>query len=175
MPMSKLPHSVGDHLLAFGALLERSGKIIESQIRGTSMGSALPAGRRIRIRPIPADEYCVGHVVAFVSGNTLFAHRIVFCGRQGILTRGDASQLCDLPVPFAAVLGLVDECSLNGEWRPLPDQSQFEYERRATSSAAEMLLGVCMRIDIRLAWCGARMLMQVASWRRAVLKITPIR
>lgn len=173
--MSKVPHFARDQLLAFGALLERSGKIIESQIRGTSMGSTLPGGCRIRIRVSPVGQYGIGQVVAFVSGNTLFAHRIVFRGRQGILTRGDASQLCDLPVPFAAVLGLVDECLLNGEWRPLPDQSQFEYARRATSNAAEILLGVCMRIDIRLARCGVRMLMRVASWRRPVLKSTPTR
>src|SRR5260370_1181305 len=108
MPTTTQTSSTGDQLLAFGALLGRSGKIIESEISGSSMGSTLPAGRRIRIRPLLPDEYRPGQVVAFVSGNTILAHRIIFRSRQGALTRGDNRSLCDFPVPGPSLLNEVN-------------------------------------------------------------------
>src|SRR5260370_35146561 len=100
MPKTVDASTTADQLLAFGALLGRSGRIIESEISGTSMGATLPSGCRIRICSLPADEYRPGQVVAFVTGKAICAHRIVYRTRQGVLTRGDSHSWCDLPVPI---------------------------------------------------------------------------
>src|SRR5215469_3833266 len=166
MPTTNFPDSAGDQLLAFGALLGRSGKIIESVICGTSMGSTLPTGCQIRIHPLSVSDYHAGQVVAFVSGGAIFAHRIVYRSGHGVLTRGDSRSLCDLPVPFDTVLGVVTEYLLDGEWRPLQNGVEFDCERRRSSLVAEMLLRRCLQIDVRLARRIARILMQLARWRR---------
>ena len=166
MPTTNFPDSAGDKLLAFGALLGRSGRIIESVICGTSMGSTLPTGCRIRIHPVSVSDYHAGQVVALVSGGAILAHRIVYRSRHGVLTRGDSRSLCDLPVPFDAVLGIVTEYLMGGEWRPLQSGIRLDCKRRTRSRAAEMLLRRCMQIDIRLARRVARILMQLARLRR---------
>ena len=166
MPTTNLPDSAGDQLLAFGALLARSGKIIESVICGTSMGSTLPTGCRIRIHPLSVSDYHAGQVVAFASGGAILAHRIIYRSRHGILTRGDSRSLCDLPIPFDTVLGVVTEYLLDGEWRPPQNGVRFDCERRRSSLVAEMVLRRCLQIDVRLARRVARILMQLARWRR---------
>ena len=42
-----------EQLLALGVLLKTLGETIDSKISGTSMGTTLPAGSRIRIRLLP--------------------------------------------------------------------------------------------------------------------------
>jgi hypothetical protein len=155
----------GERLLALAALLGRSGKIIESEISGTSMGGALPPGCRIRIRPVSVNSYEPGQVVAFVTGNVLYAHRIVSWNRQGVLTRGDNHLLCDLPLPFHAILGLVTECRLHEEWRPLPERTTFNCKRRLIARFVGFLVRMCMSIDVRLAQHVSRTLMWLARWR----------
>ena len=81
MQASLVSQPTEEQLLAFGSLLARSGKVIESQISGTSMGITLPPGSRIRIQPLPAYDYAVGQIVAFVRGSTIFAHRIARSSR----------------------------------------------------------------------------------------------
>lgn len=166
MLITVVPNSTGDQLLAFAALLGRSGKIIESEISGISMGSTLPSGCRIRIRPLSIEEYRSGQVVAFAAGSALFAHRIVYRSGQGVLTRGDSHSWCDLPVPVGALLGVVSEYLVDGEWRPFDDSVPFDCERRTRSRMIEALLRVCLRIDIRLARRTSRILMRLARWRR---------
>src|SRR5260370_4018930 len=166
MPTTTQTSSTGDQLLAFGALVGRSGKIIESEISGSSMGSSLPAGRRIRIRPWRPDEYRPGQVVAFVSGNTILAHRIIFRSRQGALTRGDNRSLCDLPVPWRSILGLVTESQVGGEWRSLPENVPSDHQKGSSRQMVEILLRVPMQIDLRLARGALRTLLSVARWRQ---------
>lgn len=172
MRSTVLPGSTGDQLLAVGALLGRSGKTIESEISGASMGSTLPSGCRIRIRPLSSEEYRTGQVVAFVAGSALFAHRIVYRSRQGVLTRGDSHSWCDLPVPVSAILGVVSESLVDGEWRLLDDSVPFDCEMRKRSRMIETLLRVCLRIDIRLARHASRILMWLARWRRRLIAET---
>jgi hypothetical protein len=167
MPTTIVESPKGDQLLALGALLGRSGKIIESEISGTSMGSTLPAGCRIRIRPLSLEQYRAGQVVAFVSGNAIFAHRIIFYNRQGALTRGDNHSLCDLPVPSRAILGVVTECLRDGKWCPLDDRVAFR-EIRGSRRTIKVLLSVCMQIDIRLARGASWILIWLVRWRRRV-------
>lgn len=161
--------SSGDQLLAFGVLLGRSGKAIESEISGTSMGSTLPSGCHIRIRPLSTEDYRPGQVVAFVAGGAIFAHRIVHRSRQGVLTRGDSHSWCDLPVPVSAILGVVSEHFVNGEWHLFDDSAPFECDRGKRSRIIEALLLACLQIDIRLARRASRSLMWIVRWRRRLI------
>ena len=164
----------GDQLLAFGVLLGRSAKIIESEIAGSSMGSTLPPGSRIRIRPLSFSEYRAGQVVAFVSGDRIFAHRIIFRGREGVLTRGDNHFCCDLPVPSRAILGEVTEYLLGGEWRSLDERGVSEDEKKKAKSTIEFLLCLCMQVDIRAARYVSKVLIRLARWYRR-LTTGPVR
>jgi hypothetical protein len=170
MPNTAAASPGGDQLLALAALLGRSGRIIESEISGTSMGSTLPAGRRIRIGPLRREEYRPGHVVAFVSGDAIFAHRIISCSDQGVLTRGDNRSWCDLPLPWCAILGIVTESQVDGVWRPLVNHVPLEQEERGQRRTVETLLGACLQIDIRLARFVSRTLMVMARWRRRFVR-----
>lgn len=168
MPTTIGRSATGDQLLAFGVLLGRSAKIIESEIAGTSMGSTLPPGSRIRIRPLSFPEYRSGQVVAFISGDRIFAHRIIFRGREGALTRGDNHSWCDLPVPSSAILGEVTEYLLDGEWLSLDERGLSENERKKGKSTIEFLLCLCMQVDIRLARYVSKVLIRLARWHRRV-------
>ena len=104
------------------ALIRKSGGGFESTISGTSMQPTIPDGARIRISPPESGEYQVGQIVACVLGDSLFAHRIVYCGRSGrsgayVLTQGDGWALCDPPTRKTAILGIVTEISKGGDWR----------------------------------------------------------
>ena len=164
--------ATGDQLLAFAALLGRSARIIESEISGTSMGSTLPAGCRIRICLLRLEEYRPGQVVAFVSGDAIFAHRIISCSGQGALTRGDNRSWCDLPLPWRAILGLVTESQVDGVWRPLADHIALERQGQRGRRPVEILLRACLQIDIRLAQFVSRTLMVMARWRHRLVSGT---
>jgi hypothetical protein len=168
MPASPVPSLTEEQLLAFGTLLARSGKIIESEISGTSMGRTLPAGTRIRIQPLPAGDYGIGQIVAFVRGSTIFAHRIAYRTKQGVLTRGDNHSWCDLPVPVDAVLGLVTEWWINGEWQRFAEvpQGSPEQPQPWRIRVVESAVRAGMHMDIRLARRISRALMRLARLRR---------
>ena len=168
MPARAVPSPAEEQLLAFGTLLARSGKIIESEISGTSMGRALPAGTRIRIQPLPAGNYGIGQIVAFVRGSTIFAHRIVYCTKQGVLTRGDNHSWCDLPVPVDAVLGLVTEWRINGEWQRFADVPQDSPAQPRRIRVLETAVRAGMCVDIRLARRISRGLMWIDRQRRGL-------
>ena len=165
---STVPAPTEEQLLTFGTLLGRSGKLIESEISGTSMGRTLPAGTRIHIQPLPANEYGIGQIVAFVRGSTIFAHRIAYRTKQGVLTRGDNHSWCDLPVPVDAVLGLITEWFINGEWQRFVDVPQALTERPRRIRALETAVRASMRIDIRIARHISRALMRLVRLRRTL-------
>jgi hypothetical protein len=169
MPKAIGTNTAADQLLAFGVLLGRSGKIIESEISGNSMGDTLPSGCRIRICALPAEEYRPGQVVAFLTGGTICAHRIVRRTRHGVLTRGDSQSWCDLPVPIRAILGVVLERMVNGKWFSFDDRTEFKYARDTRHQLIDALLGVCMQLDIRIALRVSRGMMRLARWRRKLV------
>jgi hypothetical protein len=173
MPVSPMPPPTEEQLLAFGTLLARSGKIIESEISGTSMGRTLPAGTLIRIQPLPAPDYGVGQIVAFVRGRTIFAHRIAYRTKRGVLTRGDNHPWCDSPMPVDAVLGLVTEWWINGEWRRLGQGPQGSSKQPWRIRVVETAVRVGMHLDIRLARRISRALMRLARLRRNISSETP--
>ena len=106
---------------ALASLLRKSAGF-ESTIVGISMEPTIPNGANIRIRPLITSEYKEGQVVACVVGNSLFAHRIVYCGQGArsaayILTQGDGWVLCDPPTPKNNILGMITEYSDGVIWR----------------------------------------------------------
>lgn len=166
MRASVVPAPTEEQLLAFGTLLAHSGKVIESEISGTSMGSTLPSGSRIRIQPLPAEEYRIGQTVAFVLGSTIIAHRLVYRTSHCVLTRGDNHSWCDLPVPPGAVLGAVTEWFINGEWQRFADAPERAPAQPWRSRALEIVVRAGMLIDIRLARQSSRALMGFVRLRR---------
>jgi hypothetical protein len=165
MAAKVVPAPTEEQLLAFGTLLARSGKIIESEIFGTSMGRSLPPRCRIRIEQLPAEEYRVGQVVAFVQGSAIFAHRINYRTRCGVLTRGDEHSWCDLPVPIEAVLGAITEWFIHGEWQPFANVPQSLHEQPWGIRALELAVRASMQVNIRLARHTSRMLMHLVRLR----------
>ena len=159
-------NTTADQLVAFGALLGRSGKIIESEISGNSMGDTLPSGCQIRICALPTEEYRPGQVVAFLTSETICAHRIVLRTRQGVLTRGDSQSWCDLPVPISAILGVVSARTVNGKWFPFDDRTGSRSEINTCRQLIDTLLGVCLQLDIRIALRVSKGMMRLARWRR---------
>ena len=113
-----------ESIRALGALLQRSNAVIESEIRGASMGTTLHDRAKVRITCRPTPEYQPGEVVAYWWGDALIAHRIVARGKQPrtrdfYLTRGDGQVLCDPAVPAGAILGLVSAWFDGARWLPV--------------------------------------------------------
>jgi hypothetical protein len=105
--------------MAAAQLMQRgTPAIVESDVRGVSMGAALPDGARIRIAsgdtPLRA-----GVVIAFIAGNRTIVHRIRHRSRGWLITQGDAMRLPDTPVPCGAVLGSVVGILGADGWQPL--------------------------------------------------------
>jgi hypothetical protein len=111
-------------VIAVASLLGREARVIESTIVGESMGRALPAGSRVKIR-CGMNPAHIGTVAVVVVDGVLFAHRIVGRGRgrrarDYLVTRGDRTVLCDAPVEEDRVIGIVAECRDGDGWRPVP-------------------------------------------------------
>ena len=100
-------------------LLKKAGLDIESEVRGSSMHPTLPPGARIRIRCGPVAHQR-GDIVAIVADPPI-VHRIVSClrcrSRLYLITRGDASWSCDLPVTEDEILGVVSGYQDGDAWR----------------------------------------------------------
>jgi hypothetical protein len=101
---------------SFWDLIRDSGGVYESTISGTSMEPTLAHGASVRIRPLPRGAYREGQIVACALKDELFAHRIVFCGAEAIVTRGDNRVLCDPPTPKGEIVGLVEACRTGESW-----------------------------------------------------------
>jgi hypothetical protein len=98
------------------------------------MGATLPHGSRIRIRCEAIREPHLGQILAFTSGSTLVAHRLVHLGRgraEGFfLFRGDAFLFSDPPIPHDAIVGPVTAVLRDGAWQPLAEPSPSADARR---------------------------------------------
>jgi hypothetical protein len=119
-----VPFVTPEAVRALGTLLQRSSALIESEIRGSSMGSTIPDRAKVRIACRMAPEYQPGDVVAYWWGDSLIAHRIVGRGtrprtRGFYLTRGDGHYLCDPAVSEDAILGLVSTWFDGTHWLPV--------------------------------------------------------
>lgn len=111
-----------DALARLRAVTSKARATIHSDLRGSSMGEAVPDGARIRIRTGGEDLWHLGTVIAFLAGSHVMAHRIVYEGRHGlarqfVLTQGDGNWLCDPPVNRSTIVGEVEAFLTGGEWR----------------------------------------------------------
>lgn len=157
-----------DQGLALAPFLKRAGSVIESQIRGRSMGGTLVSGTRIRIRCGTSLDYPEGAVIAFLGGRGLVGHRVVGRGRdrQGgalLLTRGDGSLICDPPVEPDRILGEVIEWQDGESWRPLPAAPPNTLLGRGTAAGTLLLIRVALAVDPRLAARTAVLLAALAQ------------
>jgi hypothetical protein len=164
-------HGLED-LARFRALSRKGGGIVHSTIHGSSMGSSLPAGSRIRIRSGSDDGWKAGDVIAFLAGSRVMAHRIAVCGRSAkangfFITQGDNNWLCDPPVHRSAVIGSVEIAAGEGEWRPVVEANVPRHKKwvaHASQMAMRGLLEANPSRAIRIS--------QVISWMRMGPRVT---
>ena len=136
------------------------------------MGSALPAGSRIRIRSGAHDSWGVGDVIAFLAGSRVMAHRIAARGRSGaaeafFIAQGDNNWLCDPPVHRSAVIGSVEVATAQGDWRPVAATNLPRYKKWVASASLKVtcgLLEASPRLAIRIS--------RVISWARMGPRLT---
>lgn len=141
--MQTLSSPPPDGPLAF--ILKHATGVIESEIRGPSMGMTLPPGTRIRIQCGASATRARGAVVAFVGYRGLVGHRVVGHMRDGqgktlLLTRGDGLLACDPPLDPERVLGEVTEWTDGNAWLPLPAPPRSATGRRVAQSMVLQLV-----------------------------------
>jgi hypothetical protein len=130
------------------AVTTKSRAVIHSELRGASMGAAIPDGASIRIRSGPEDIWHVGKVIAFLAGSRIMVHRIVYEGRRGlaqhfVLTQGDGNWLCDPPVNRAIVVGEVEAFSTGGEWQAV-GAPRIPLHRRLVARPSQVLMRLAL-------------------------------
>jgi len=156
-----------DNLGRFRALSRKSVLVIHSELRGSSMGSALPGGTRIRIRSEATDSWRTSDVIAFLAGSRVMVHRVVYEGRKGaavrfVITQGDGNWLCDPPVNRATVIGRVEAFSRGGDdWEPVGPRRMSRY-RSLTAGMSLAMMRLALEISPSLAICISRPM----SWMR---------
>jgi hypothetical protein len=149
----------------FRVVIKRSGQPVESELRGTSMGLAIPSGSRIRIFPTEGTSCRPGHVVAFLAGSRVMVHRVLYAGRRGraqmfLITQGDGNWMCDPPVRLETIAGRVEEFCVNGTWQPVGPAS-YSLVRRVVSFPPLALMRVALEWNPSFAEWIARGMTQV--------------
>jgi hypothetical protein len=152
-----------ERLLALSSFLKDGTTEFGSSVRGRSMGKALPDGSHIHVRLVPQRDLRVGQVVAYVAEDRMVVHRVVRLATwhqdQYLVTRGDATVVCDRPVLALSVVGVVtDHCTID-VWEPVgaPPVRGFLVNRMA--SAISALLGGLVQLSPQLAdWAARRMI-----------------
>jgi len=166
--MNELP---ADRGLTLAPMLQRAGRVIESEIRGPSMGATLPDGARIRISCRVDGNYQPGTVIVFVIPAGLVGHRVVAVtrGRGGqaiFFTRGDATVVCDGPVELARVLGEVTERFDGLGWSPLPACVVMGPGRRLSATVILSLIRLAASVNISASARISGFLLRVAHRQR---------
>lgn len=172
LPGATPPVTSGDVDL-FRVLVKRSGEPVESELRGTSMGLAIPGGSRIRIVHTEGDACRPGQVVAFLGGSRVMVHRVIHVGRRGrarmfLITQGDGNWMCDPPVALDTIAGRVDEYCVNGQWQAV-GPSRASLLRRAVSLPSRALLRVALEFSPSFAVRMARGMSHARMGARGIL------
>ncbi len=171
-PPSAVSELDADCLLAIATLMKRTGREVQSEIRGSSMGSTIPDGSQIRIRPMEAEALREGKMGAFLAGQSSRAHRIVYRGRgrrleKYLLTLGVGWPYCDPPIHVSAALGLVTEYRVNGEWRaPAVQPGRSRADQRKADRNVAFIRG-CMWLNVRWARWIAKKLSEMTGAPRS--------
>lgn len=103
-------YSPGDVTQLAHEVLRRGG-IVRVPTFGCSMHPLIRAGDMIHVQPVGPTSFGVGDIVVYESGCRMIAHRVVRRweenGCQLLLTKGDAFDGCDPPVPISRLMGKV--------------------------------------------------------------------
>ena len=145
-----------DRILAVAEPFQKEGRVVQSRVKGPSMGSSLPDGAPILIGLCRREAYAPGSIVAFVGPQKITVHRVAFCGRTGrrkgaLVTRGDAALLPDPPLEVGSVLGLVIGVQRDGRWvEPSPCEPRSAL-RRLTAHTLELAVANLCRVSLPFA------------------------
>jgi hypothetical protein len=168
-------HSAFDRerLLAFSGLLGKSSREFEFLLQGKSMGPLLPDGSRIRVRLAADDQFMVGQVLTYVAEDRMVAHRLVRSVKSGsshyLITRGDATVCCDLPVLASSVLGPVIGCCATESWQPVGPPSRRWFGFRWLALLIASLVGGILRVSPGAAvWTAKRIIRIHRTIERAI-------
>jgi len=153
----------GERLLAVSSLLRNGSREFEFLLQGTSMGGVLPDGSRIRVRFAEKGAFKAGQVLTYVTEDRVLAHRLVRFVRSRnnlyLITRGDATVCCDLPVLESSVLGVVEEFSTADEWQPVGPPAKRWFGFRLLALAISSLIGSLLRVNPSCAvWVARRII-----------------
>jgi len=137
-----------DALARLRAVTTKTPATIYSDLRGSSMGAAIPDGTRIRIRTGREDLWHLGTVIAFLAGSRVMTHRIVYEGQRGlarqfVLTQGDGNWLCDPPVNRSTIVGEVEAFLTGSEWRVVA-ALRARFHRRLVARLSQTLMGLAL-------------------------------
>lgn len=143
---------------AAAELLRKTRGDLESQIVGGSMLPTLVHGSRIRIscgHPAVAR----GDIVAILAEPPV-AHRVVaihrFRARTYLVTRGDASWHCDVPIGEQDVLGVVTAHNDGHGWKAPAEPPGARGVRRALGWLSARAVVTALAMSDRLASLAAR-------------------
>lgn len=145
-----------DEFVGLASMLRKSTTGFESTIAGTSMEPAIPHAARIKIHPQQEDEYREGQIVACATGNSMFAHRIVYCGRSVrtrafVVTKGDGWVLCDSPTRRSAIMGEVTAYYWDGVWQTPASGVSATPWNRALGCASLWLIRSALVVHLEFA------------------------
>jgi signal peptidase I len=150
---SVVSHSVFDseRLLAFSGLLSKSSREFEFLLQGKSMEPLMPDGSKIRVRLAADDQFMVGQVLTYVRKDRVVAHRLVRSmkswGHRYLITRGDSTVCCDLPILATSVLGLVTGFSTTGHWQPISPPPERWFGFRWLAFLISSLVGAILKVS----------------------------
>lgn len=155
MPDALPPTVTTGDLELFRVLTKRSGQPVESELRGGSMGLAIPDGSRIRIVYSEGFAWRKGQVVVFLAGSRVMVHRVMYVGRPGrarrfLITHGDGNWICDPPVTLETIAGRVEEFRVDGQWRAV-GPPRISLVRRSVSLASLAVLRTALEWNPSLA------------------------
>ena len=139
--------ALGD-LARLRAVTGKTHVVIESQVQGASMGTAIPNGAHIRIRAGEAEGPRTGKVIAFLTRSRVMVHRVVYEGRRGaarnfVLTQGDGNWLCDPPVERSCIVGEVQSLACGDDWRPI-GAAHMHFFRRLVARCSQTLMRLAL-------------------------------
>jgi hypothetical protein len=165
-----------DALTRLRAVTSKTPATIVSDLRGSSMGAAIPDGARIRIRTGREDLWHLGTVIAFLAGSRVMAHRIVYEGQRGlarqfVLTQGDGNWLCDPPVNRSTIVGEVEAFLAGDEWRAV-GAPRTRFHRRLVARLSQTLMGLAVEWNPAFAiWISHPISLVRMGPRLALLKL----
>jgi hypothetical protein len=160
LPDGLSPSVTTGDLELFRVLAKRSGRPVESELRGASMGLAIPDGSRIRIVYSEGFTWREGQVVAFLAGSRVMVHRVMHVGSRGrarrfLITQGDGNWICDPPVSLDTIAGCVEEFRVNDQWQGV-GPARISLIRRSVSFASLALLRTALECNPSFAVWIAR-------------------